>query len=258
MVCTGQLPHTIVQDYLGEPIEGEDVVEFRLLYSGRVLGSSKTDSRASLKHEIRRIFHPQLRRLWHTNNNLLGIQQMIGRNHDLDQMHKNFDGTKASQRILDAKLRDHNRKVGSENNAFVSHGMELLANEWSRCGYRFIPLVTDKFSLRCSLDILFLRPEEPGLLIRSGDIDNRIKTVFDALRMPDTLSEAGGVGPQTGEDPFFCLMENDKLISEVRVTTDQLLLLPQEKELKANGAFLVISVSIKPTELSTGGLRFVP
>jgi hypothetical protein len=52
------------------------------------------------------------------------------------------------------------------------------------------------------------------MIMLSGDMDARIKTVFDALRIPANLDEAGGVGPQGDEDPFYCLLQDDKLISE--------------------------------------------
>ena len=58
------------------------------------------------------------------------------------------------------------------------------------------------------------------------------------------LGETGGMGPQEDEDPFFCLLEDDRLISEVRVTTDQLLLLPNQRELKANDAHVIIHVKL--------------
>jgi integrase len=55
------------------------------------------------------------------------------------------------------------------------------------------------------------------MLIKSGDIDGRLKTIFDALRMPKNLDETARQKPQDDEDPFFCLLEDDKLISEIRV-----------------------------------------
>ena len=108
-----------------------------------------------------------------------------------------------------------------------------------------MPLVTNAQQLRCSLDILFLRPETAGKLSQSGDLDGRIKTVFDALRMPDNLAEVAGQTPQEDEKPFFVLLQDDKLINDLRVTTDQLLLLPDRRELNANDAFLVIDVSLQ-------------
>jgi hypothetical protein len=126
-------------------------------------------------------------------------------------------------------------------------GINVRASNWRRNGYSFVPLVTEDFCLRCSIDILFLRPEEPGRLIKSGDIDGRLKTVFDALRMPNNLEEAGGLGPQEDEEPFYVLLEDDKLIADVSVTTDKLLVLPKERELNPNDTFLVIHAKIQPT-----------
>lgn len=215
-------------------------MEFRLLYSGRILGASRTDTRAALKHQIRREFHPQLRRLWQTNLSLRRMLKFMG-TYYFDKQHP----------------RDYNLQnlgappdVDEAEEFYRDFATEVILKQWARCGYRFWPLVTEEHSLKCSLDILFLRPEEPGMLVRSGDIDGRIKTIFDALRMPSNLAEAGGDGPQTDEDPFFCLLQDDKMISEIKVTTDSLLLLPQERDMKPNDAFLVIHVKLWPTESS--------
>jgi hypothetical protein len=79
MCASVQLPFEQVQDYLGEPVEGDDVVEFRLLYSGRLLGASRNDTRARMKHEIRREFHPQLRQLWKTHPRISQIPTTAGK-----------------------------------------------------------------------------------------------------------------------------------------------------------------------------------
>jgi hypothetical protein len=67
---------------------------------------------------------------------------------------------------------------------------ERLANNYQHCGYRWVPLV--KEGMLCDINVLFLRSDAPGALVKSGDIDNRIKTLLDALRMPVALSELGG------------------------------------------------------------------
>ena len=46
------------------------------------------------------------------------------------------------------------------------------------------------------------------------------------------------------EDPFFCLLENDDLISEVRVNTDRLLRLPESKVLDPHDVYLQITVRL--------------
>ncbi|MGB7553918.1 MAG: hypothetical protein WBM04_06070 [Candidatus Korobacteraceae bacterium] len=189
-------------------------MEFRLLYVGRVLGASRTNTRADLKHEIRREFHPQLRRLWQTNPNLREMTKRIGYEDMMDKcsaeakkvlatssgrFQSRFPGPSQIEKEMRAMTE---RYRGGDDLSFNRHGVDLLLKDWSRNGYTFLPLVTERFCVRCSLDILFLRPEEPGLLINSGDIDARVKTVFDALRMPKNLQEAGGIGPQDDEIPF--------------------------------------------------------
>ena len=51
-------------------------------------------------------------------------------------------------------------------------------------GRIFQPLVRESFALKCGLDILFLRQESPGKVYQGGDLDNRIKTLLDALSVP--------------------------------------------------------------------------
>jgi hypothetical protein len=56
----------------------------------------------------------------------------------------------------------------------------------------FAPLITRKNNLTCELSITLLRQQPPGQLLgEGGDIDNRMKTLFDALRMPNTAEAAG-------------------------------------------------------------------
>jgi hypothetical protein len=92
-------------------------------------------------------------------------------------------------------------------------------------GFVFVPLVQGRIDLIADIDITLLRPEEPGAIItQAGDIDNRLKTLFDALRMPQKRDEIPGkCMPENTDSPFFCLLEDDNLISSLKVTTDRLL-----------------------------------
>jgi hypothetical protein len=68
-----------------------------------------------------------------------------------------------------------------------------------------------------------LLPGPLGQIIRrGGDIDNRLKTLLDALTAPDQNQAPDG-NPNPGTQPFFCLLEDDKLITGLSVKTDQLL-----------------------------------
>ena len=108
--------------------------------------------------------------------------------------------------------------------------------------FQFVNLVSSQIGLIAELDIIFMRPEEPGKIINSGDIDNRIKTLFDALRYPkeeqDLPSEEIS---DSSEHPLFCLLEDDALVSSVNITTDRLL-----EAKNPSDVFLLIHVNIKP------------
>ena len=88
--------------------------------------------------------------------------------------------------------------------------------------HKFAPLITEKFRLVAELNISLLRPEAPGSIIsKGGDIDNRIKTLFDALKVPSASELPKDV--TSIETPFYCLTEDDNLFTGVAITTDRLL-----------------------------------
>jgi hypothetical protein len=63
------------------------------------------------------------------------------------------------------------------------------------------------------------------------------------------------MSPSQDENPFYCLLEDDRLISKVSVDTDTLLQVI-EKESNANDARLVITVKVRPAELSWDNVAF--
>jgi hypothetical protein len=91
--------------------------------------------------------------------------------------------------------------------------------------FHFAPTVSAKLHMVADLTITLLRPEPPGQVItQGGDIDNRLKTLLDALKVPkqpdDLPPEAT---PSKDESPFFCLVEDDNLITSLDIKTDRLL-----------------------------------
>lgn len=217
-------------------------MQFRLLYSGQLLGASRADTRASIKHKIRLELHPQLKRLWATNNSLIEMAKFRAQN-----------WAEAHPGAARRELRPDLSEIEAEHwldEELAMLGLRWIADKWERAGRGYIPLVTAEMCLRCSLDILFLRPEEPGMIVKSGDLDNRIKTLFDALRIPANLAEAGGEKGKEGDEPIYCLLEDDQLISEVRIVTDHLLMLPHSREFNPNDVFLVVDVKLNPTPKS--------
>lgn len=190
-------------------------MEFHLTYQGPLLASAKKDH----KHKIRQALHPQLRRLW-------AIHPLLK-----DKSHRTwFDG-------------DDGRKF------LAPHGKlkDLLAKKFAIGEYNFVPLVCEWLDVGCKLDILFLRPQGLGeLLITSGDIDNRLKTLFDAMKIPGSLNELPGSStPASDEQPFYCLLEDDSMINEISVRTG-LLLESVDNAYDNSSARLVITVTMKP------------
>lgn len=172
--------------------EGSEAMRFHMTYEGPLYGSNSGSPKAKHKHEIRKVFHKQIKRLWGAS----WLKEEI------------FGAWPETPQI-----------------SATTPLAEGLAQIYQRGKYHFVPLVRERVSLLCSLDILFLRSDVPGSIIGSGDIDNRLKTLFDALRMPSGDAEMStyASGPDSDEEPFYCLLEDDKLISNISVKTDMLL-----------------------------------
>jgi hypothetical protein len=93
--------------------------------------------------------------------------------------------------------------------------------------FTFASLVHDYFTLRAELEILMLHAGPPGRIIANADIDNRLKTLFDALSCPINPQQIpGGWTPTPTEQPLYCLLQDDKRITRVAVETDRWLAAP--------------------------------
>ena len=159
------------------------------------------------KWEIRRALHPQLQRLW--------------RERPLKDA--------ASSLLAHPALPD-------KPSVIVEKG-----------GLLFAPLVTQRLNLYVELSVLLFRQQPRGTLITDGgDIDNRLKTLLDGLRVPHGSME-GRTELPTDPDPtpFFCLLEDDSLVTKVSVESEQLLRPARPDEVVA-----VIGVHVKKTVLS--------
>jgi hypothetical protein len=122
--------------------------------------------------------------------------------------------------------------------------------------FDFLPLVRENLWMTCRLDILFLARTEPmGLVTRGGDIDNRIKVFIDALRIPSKNELPPDAVPTENEKPFYCLLEDDKLITGFSVDADKLLDAPRAGE-KESDVRLVVDVSIKISKVVWANIDF--
>lgn len=131
--------------------------------------------------------------------------------------------------------------------------------EFQHDGFTWRPLVTEDNGLICKLEILLLRHGAPGHVMY--DIDNRIKTLFDALRMakgPAELGQntsAGMQQPEADEVPFLVLLQDDSLITHVAVTSD-MLLEPVPNIPPDEAARVVMDVTVRPYDTHMGNLEF--
>jgi hypothetical protein len=107
-------------------------------------------------------------------------------------------------------------------------------------------------ALGCELKILFLRREEPGsLILQAGDLDNRLKTLFDALRVP---TEQELIEDKDPTDPIFCLLESDAMITGLSIKTDRLLTGPHKP---VHEVHLVIEADIRVLHSKLYNLAFL-
>jgi hypothetical protein len=196
-------------------------VEFRLTYSGPLLAprdGQKLAERSLHVHAIRKRFHRQRSRLWD------------------------------SHPVLSA---DRYPELGEEG---------ALPFQDFRCeDFFFRPIVTAANGMICSLDVLMLRVGVPGGALH--DVDNRLKTIFDALRMPKDANElgartsAGIQTPAADERPFLVLLEDDRLITHVAVSTD-MLLEPVSDPPSRDEVRLLIHVTVRPYDVNMENLAF--
>lgn len=116
-----------------------------------------------------------------------------------------------------------------------------------RHGFIFAPLVSEKLGLVAELNIRLLWPAAPGAIITSGgDIDNRLKTLLDALKYPsEATALPANVLPGEDESPFYCLLEDDSLVTKLSVETDRLL------EKVSSKAEVVLFIQVRTRQLKT-------
>lgn len=203
---------------------GDPIMEFRLTYQGILLAERDDPKRRVHKHEVRKAVHNQLKELWHTHPALL---------------HR----TKFPMQWIDTATQQ----------PFTSTRLDYLARKYAKYGVNWAPLINpDPFATACSLSVLFLRPEAKGGIVQTGDLDNRVKLLFDALAIPRPNELPEEFDPSNEPDPFFCLLSDDSLITHFTVTADRLLISNQDK----NTAHLVIEVKTMLTDPHKGYLEF--
>lgn len=218
---TLELPHTERVPFHDPDIGVEGTpVEFRLIYQGYLPAEGSGGGHVREKHDIRIKFHRQLKLLWNDHPALRRWET-----------HK----TENSRTFAD-----------------------VFADKYQVGGKRFLPLISESGGLACHLHILFLRRDQPGgLVISGGDIDNRIKTLLDAMQIPRYDSQIPkGWTPAEEENPLYCVLEDDKLINDLSVTTDRLIT-PKESVGSVHDVHLVVHVKTLITDMNRAYIELI-
>jgi hypothetical protein len=213
-----------INQTMGDGPYGLPFMKFTLTYEGYLPSNGSTHD----KWRIRNEFHPQLVELWEIHR---GLKDM----HHRRYIHESG-----------AWLIDHHHSKGEAPQPVPppdkAHEYVDVLAPVTVGGRQFMPLVRNTLALNCGLKIQFLRKEEPGRVIQQGDLDNRLKTLFDALSMPD----AQQIVPDTATaDPIHCLLENDGLIAGVAIETHRLLNRPNTTHREVH---LLIEVDVRVTQ----------
>lgn len=194
-------------------------MEFFLRYQGPLPTCSRNDSRTKEKDHIRRKLSPQLKDLWETHPGLNRVLSSAIQNEQI---------------VKGGRLVDPETKEASD----------CKSSHISLRGKKFIPLVVRARRWVCELKITFLRRHDPGDIIQGGDIDNRLKTLFDGLRIPYDESELPNALENGDDESCFCLLEDDALISAVSIETERLWG-PLADQAKESDVDILIRVTVK-------------
>ena len=191
-------------------------MEFTLYYRGPLKAATGKNRRKDHKHDLRKHFHKQLKVLW-----------------DLPQFEDSKD-------LLDPGP--------------ASKGEIRLRQPVGP--FEFAPMISTRLFLVASIEMTMLRPEPEGAIFtRSGDIDNRLKTLMDALKLPnDEAALPDGASPSPDQSPFLCLLEDDSLISGIDIKTAHWL---ESEVQKTDEVVLTLRVRTKPTKIIFGNMGFL-
>lgn len=119
-------------------------------------------------------------------------------------------------------------------------------------GIEYFTLVLGKWNMYVELDLNILMPHDS---MSFCDIDNILKTLFDALRPPVNVNEIPkNWQPLSGQQPFLCLLEDDSLIYKVNTDTDYLL---DSSLTKQDEIMVIMYVKVKGNSSQIGILDLI-
>jgi len=167
-------------------------MRFTLKYSGTdLLSAGNANRRKREKQILRQHCHKQLVRIWDDDNVLRHVER------------------RSLQRPI--KIKD---RYGFPRPLKVRHGRPPIWGFLFReliHGAAFIPLITGPMEASCHLALRVGRPAVPGgIVFGGGDLDGRLKTLFDALSVPKDAGAIDAKDVTQGE--YICLLSDDELL----------------------------------------------
>lgn len=142
-------------------------------------------------------------------------------------------------------------------------GQQSFFWRWPLAGYNFVPVIRHAHELHCHLEIRLFRPlDKEGIVFDGGDLDGRLKLLFDALRVPLDLSELPSLSAPVTDDNskwpiFFCLMDDDRAITKLSIQSHKLLTPVPAYPHPENYAECDIDVTIMPAAPITGNIGYL-
>ena len=121
-------------------------------------------------------------------------------------------------------------------------------------GVKFFPLITPDLNLLAELDIQILHPEL--LETPRADIDNRMKTLLDALKRPQSSHEIAE--RMNKKDICYTLLDDDHLVTKMTINTSHLLYKDAVPKRDHDYELLIIiTVNIKASKGTTDNLAVI-
>lgn len=204
---------------MGDGPYGLPLMKFTLTYDGKLPSAGNGSNKVLPKWKIRQHFHPQFEELWEINPVLKEWES--GRmfpvaGGTLTQTHHTYEGPVLNYPLILRKGQQAVGRVGNADGEIIDLWAPIVVG-----GRTFLPIVRNSLALTCSLDILFMRREAPGKVYQGGDLDNRVKTLLDALSVPKDANHI--VKGEESGSPIYCLLEDDSLLTGLSVKTERLL-----------------------------------
>ena len=121
-------------------------------------------------------------------------------------------------------------------------------------GLTYIMLVNQLNQWTCDLELDILMAEPTG---RRGDVDNRLKTLFDGFHPPQTPQTVGVDGTAPSDGLVFCLLEDDKdrFIRSRRVELEPLLRVPPALDPSERTNYVSVRIGVTVKDADGGAIR---